>query len=54
VLLRGLGGSSSGGGVGGVGGIAMMNTNTNTNTKSNDIYKVGARASVYANLRLVV
>jgi hypothetical protein len=52
VLLRGLGGSSSGGGVG---GIAMMNTNTNTNTntKSNDIYKVGARASVYANVRLV-
>jgi hypothetical protein len=49
VLLRGLGGAG-----GGVGGIAMMNTNTNTNTKSNDIYKVGARASVYANVRLVV
>ena len=46
VLLRGLGGS------GGCGGIAM-NTNTNTNTKSNDIFKVGARANVYANLRLV-
>lgn len=51
VLLRGLGG---GGGTGSVGGIAMMNTNTNTtNTKSNDIFKVGARANVYANLRLV-
>ena len=49
VLLRGLGGCSGGGGVG---GIATMNT-TNTNTKSNDIYKVGARANVYANLRLV-
>ena len=47
VLLRGLGGS---GGCG-CGGIAM-NTNT-TNTKSNDIFKVGARANVYANLRLV-
>jgi len=45
VLLRGLGG---GGGTGGCGGIAM-----NTNTKSNDIFKVGARANVYANLRLV-
>lgn len=48
LLLRGLGGA------GGCGGIAMMNTNTNTtNTKSNDIYKVGARANVYANVRLV-
>jgi len=46
VLLRSLGGVG--------GGIATMNTNTNTNTKSNDIFKVGARASVYANLRLVV
>ena len=46
VLLRGLGGAG--------GGIATMNTNTNTtNTKSNDIFKVGARANVYANLRLV-
>jgi hypothetical protein len=48
VLLRGLGGV----GGGGVGGIATMNTNTSA--KSNDIYKVGARASVYANMRLVV
>jgi hypothetical protein len=48
VLLRGLGGGS---GTGSVGGIAMMNTNTNT--KSNDIFKVGARANVYANVRLV-
>jgi len=48
VLLRGLGGA----GGGGVGGIATMNTNTSA--KSNDIYKVGARASVYANMRLVV
>lgn len=51
-LLRGLGGAG-GCGSGGGSGIAMMNTNTNTNTKSNDIYKVGARASVYANVRLV-
>jgi hypothetical protein len=43
VLLRSLGGVGGGGG-----GIAM-----NTNTKSNDIFKVGARANVYANLRLV-
>jgi hypothetical protein len=43
VLLRSLGG------VGGVGGGIAMNTNT----KSNDIFKVGARANVYANLRLV-
>ena len=43
VLLRGLGGAG--------GGIATMNTNTNT--KSNDIFKVGGRANVYANVRLV-
>jgi hypothetical protein len=49
VLLRGLGGGAGGGGVG---GIATMNTNTSA--KSNDIYKVSARASVYANMRLVV
>ena len=49
VLLRGLGGA------GGCGGIAVnTNTNTNTNTKSNDIFKVDARANVYANVRLVV
>ena len=52
-LLRGLGGVGGAGVGGGVGGIAMMNTNTNTNTKSNDIYKVVSRASVYANVRLV-
>ena len=48
VLLRGLGGAGGAGG----GGIATMNTNTSA--KSNDIYKVGARARVYANMRLVV
>ena len=41
VLLRGLDG------VPGCGGIAKCSTNTN------DIYKVGVRASVYANVRLV-
>jgi hypothetical protein len=50
-LLRGLGGVGGAGVGGGVGGIAMMNTNTNA--KSNDIYKVVSRASVYANVRLV-
>ena len=41
VLLRGVDGSD------GCGGIAKCSTNTN------DIYKVGVRASVYANVRLV-
>jgi hypothetical protein len=58
VLLRGLGGCSGGGGGGGIATMNTMNTNANANTntsaKSNDIYKVGARASVYANMRLVV